>query len=626
MHQENKYSVHPGQRSLDCYYGQLFILCPSRRILRMPLASLNTNGRRKGKLYAEFFSEEDVSQALTKHKQYMGKRYLQVIRDVPSQPRKEASSTSEKSNQADNLAEKGQAEGLLNNDELVAETGRLFVRNLAYVCKETDLEQLFSTYGPLTEVNLPIDKFTKKSKGFAFVTFMMPEHAVKAYTELDGKDFMGRLMHLLPGKEKITKETEENEGSSFKNQKAAKQKAQSGSSHNWNTLFIGSNAVAEALASKYNTTKQAVLDPDAKGSLGVRMALGETQIVAETRQFLVDNGVALDSFSQASAPRSKTVMIAKNLPAGTKPDELGELFTPHGQLGKVLLPPAGVTAIIEMLEPSEARVAFYNLAYTKFHHVPLYLEWAPMDVFAGDGAVDTDTRRDKGETEGADDIGGDEDQAIGINEENKGARKPEEQRIEIGDEEEDEEKAEEEEETEPESTLFVKNINFDTFEETLQNVFSKCGKVKSVVISRKRDPYKSDELLSMGFGFVEFFKRGHAMRALKELQHILVDEHQLELKVSNRTTLQKTQRSGRKSISQKQPSSKIMVRNIPFEAQVREIRDLFSTFGEIKYVRLTKKMSGTGSHRGFGFVEFLTKQDAKRAFDALCHSSHCSAA
>ena len=33
-------------------------------------------------------------------------------------------------------------------------------------------------------------------------------------------------------------------------------------------------------------------------SLAVRMALGETQIVAETRQFLLDNGVALDSFSQ----------------------------------------------------------------------------------------------------------------------------------------------------------------------------------------------------------------------------------------------------------------------------------------------------------------------------------------
>ena len=30
------------------------------------------------------------------------------------------------------------------------------------------------------------------------------------------------------------------------------------------------------------------------------MALGETQIVSETRQFLVSNGVALDSFSQVS--------------------------------------------------------------------------------------------------------------------------------------------------------------------------------------------------------------------------------------------------------------------------------------------------------------------------------------
>jgi len=29
----------------------------------------------------------------------------------------------------------------------------------------------------------------------------------------------------------------------------------------------------------------------------VRMALGETQIVAEIRQFLLDNGVVLDSFS-----------------------------------------------------------------------------------------------------------------------------------------------------------------------------------------------------------------------------------------------------------------------------------------------------------------------------------------
>lgn len=31
----------------------------------------------------------------------------------------------------------------------------------------------------------------------------MPEHAVKAYSELDGTVFHGRMMHLLPGKTKV---------------------------------------------------------------------------------------------------------------------------------------------------------------------------------------------------------------------------------------------------------------------------------------------------------------------------------------------------------------------------------------------------------------------------------------
>jgi len=45
-------------------------------------------------------------------------------------------------------------------------------------------------------------------------------------------------------------------------------------------------------------------------------------------------------------------------------------------------------------------------------------------------------------------------------------------------------------------------------------------------------------------------------------------------------------------------------------------------FGELKAVRLPRKMVGTGPHRGFGFVDFVTKSDAKRAFDALCQSTH----
>ena len=43
--------------------------------------------------------------------------------------------------------------------------------------------------GPLTEVHLPVDMYTKKVKGFAFITYMIPEHAVKAYADMDGTVF-----------------------------------------------------------------------------------------------------------------------------------------------------------------------------------------------------------------------------------------------------------------------------------------------------------------------------------------------------------------------------------------------------------------------------------------------------
>jgi multiple RNA-binding domain-containing protein 1 len=49
---------------------------------------------------------------------------------------------------------------------------------------------------------LPVDSVSKKIKGFGTVTFVMPEHAVKAYGDLDGNVLHGRMLHLLPGKSK----------------------------------------------------------------------------------------------------------------------------------------------------------------------------------------------------------------------------------------------------------------------------------------------------------------------------------------------------------------------------------------------------------------------------------------
>lgn len=50
----------------------------------------------------------------------------------------------------------------------------------------------------------------------------------------------------------------------------------------------------------------------------------------------------------------------------------------------------------------------------------------------------------------------------------------------------------------------------------------------------------------------------------------------------------------------------------------------YRVFGELKSVRLPRKMvsSADESHRGFCFVDFVTENDAKQAFEALCQSTH----
>lgn len=65
--------------------------------------------------------------------------------------------------------------------------------------------------------------------------------------------------------------------------------------------------------------------------------------------------------------------------------------------------------------------------------------------------------------------------------------------------------------------------------------FANCGKICSVTIAKKKDPQKIGNLLSMGYGFVQFYKVRSLENALKNMQLSILDGHAIELKRSNRT-------------------------------------------------------------------------------------------
>jgi RNA recognition motif-containing protein len=69
---------------------------------------------------------------------------------------------------------------------------RLFVGNLSYQTMEADLQDHFAPAGAVLNVNLMLDKFTGRSRGFAFVEFATSEEAERAVEMFHGQDLGGR--------------------------------------------------------------------------------------------------------------------------------------------------------------------------------------------------------------------------------------------------------------------------------------------------------------------------------------------------------------------------------------------------------------------------------------------------
>src|SRR2546423_9168071 len=69
---------------------------------------------------------------------------------------------------------------------------KLYVGNLSFNTTENELQELFSQAGAVQEVTLMQDKFTGKSRGFAFVTMGSEQDAQNAISKFNGQTVEGR--------------------------------------------------------------------------------------------------------------------------------------------------------------------------------------------------------------------------------------------------------------------------------------------------------------------------------------------------------------------------------------------------------------------------------------------------
>ncbi|KAJ5823978.1 Nucleotide-binding alpha-beta plait [Penicillium robsamsonii] len=470
------------------------------------------------------------------------------------------------------------------NIDLIRNSARLFIRNLAYDITESDLQPIFERFGKIEEIHVAFDTRSTTSKGFAYVQYTDADAAIDAYQTLDGKHFQGRLLHILPASAKKTYKIDEYELSKLplKKQREIKRKQNAGSSSfSWNSLYMNADAVMSSVAGRLGVSKSELLDPTSSDA-AVKQAHAETHVIQETKAYFASNGVNIDAFKQRE--RGNTAILVKNFSYGVTSAELRSLFDPYGKITRLLMPPSGTIAIVEFAQPDEAQKAFKGMAYRKMGDSILFLEKAPKNLFDGSAVPRALAPETRGKDQGfstADTFAADEpDDSVAT------------------------------------TTLFVKNLNFSTTNEKFLEVFRSLDGFITGRIKTKPDPKRPGQTLSMGFAFADFKTKGQAQAAMTAMNGYKLDQHELLIRASHKgkdAAEERRREDTAKKVAARR--TKIIIKNLPFQATKKDIRSLFGAYGQLRSVRVPQKFDHTA--RGFGFADFVSAREAENAMDAL---------
>jgi RNA recognition motif-containing protein len=78
----------------------------------------------------------------------------------------------------------------------------IYVGNLSFETTDEDLRKGFAAFGDVASVNIIKDKFTGKSRGFAFVEMASDEHGKAAIQGLHETEMLGRKLNVSVAKPK----------------------------------------------------------------------------------------------------------------------------------------------------------------------------------------------------------------------------------------------------------------------------------------------------------------------------------------------------------------------------------------------------------------------------------------
>jgi FUS-interacting serine-arginine-rich protein 1 len=74
--------------------------------------------------------------------------------------------------------------------------GSLFIRNVPEEARQEELRSMFSKYGPVSDVYIPLDYYTRRHRGFAYIQFEDARDAEDAVYNLNRVRYCGRELDV----------------------------------------------------------------------------------------------------------------------------------------------------------------------------------------------------------------------------------------------------------------------------------------------------------------------------------------------------------------------------------------------------------------------------------------------
>lgn len=215
----------------------------------------------------------------------------------------------------------------------------IFIRGLSTDIDTGLLKEELEKVGRVLDIRLE----RKKNGGCALAKFREGAHAVSAFKKI--RILLGMRVKIGPYNETHLEKKREY----------------------YNSLFFNFDTVIKRTCEMERIDKRDLVDIRDTG-LGSKVALLETNLVAQTRDFLEHNNIYLGSIKEE---RSKNILILRNA------DLLGALDLVRGDY-KVSLAPSKCLALLEFHDEKEAADALKSLNLRRYKSQIIYCEFAPI--------------------------------------------------------------------------------------------------------------------------------------------------------------------------------------------------------------------------------------------------------